>query len=134
MAPKLFVNLPVKDLDETVRFFTALGFEFNPTFTDENATCMIVSEEAFVMLLVKARFKDFTKKEITDSTTHTEAILAVSAESREAVDEFAETALAAGAQPANDPMDLGFMYGRSFHDLDGHLWEVMWMDPSAGQD
>ena len=131
---KIFVNLAVKDLDKAVEFFTRLGFSFDPRFTDENATCMIVSEEAFVMLLVRDRFKDFTKKEIADSTTHTEAILAVSAESREAVDELAETALAAGAQPANDPMELGFMYGRSFQDLDGHLWEVMWMDPSAVQD
>ncbi len=131
---KIFVNLAVKDLDKAVEFFTRLGFSFDPRFTDENATCMIVSEEAFVMLLVRDRFKDFTKKEIADSTTHTEAILAVSAESREAVDELAETALGAGAQPANDPMELGFMYGRSFHDLDGHLWEVMWMDPSAVQD
>jgi len=131
---KIFVNLAVKDLDKAVEFFTRLGFSFDPRFTDENATCMIVSEEAFVMLLVRDRFQDFTKKEIADSTTHTEAILAVSAESREAVDELAETALAAGAQPANDPMELGFMYGRSFQDIDGHLWEVMWMDPSAVQD
>jgi len=131
---KIFVNLAVKDLDKAVEFFTRLGFSFDPRFTDESATCMVVSEEAFVMLLVRDRFKDFTKKEIADSTTHTEAILAVSAESREAVDELAETALAAGAQPANDPMELGLMYGRSFQDLDGHLWEVMWMDPSAVQD
>ncbi len=131
---KIFVNLAVKDLDKAVEFFTRLGFSFDPRFTDENATCMIVSEEAFVMLLVRDRFKDFTKKEIADSTTHTEAILAVSAESREAVDELAETALAAGAQPANDPMELGFMYGRSFYDLEGHLWEVFWMDSSAAQE
>ncbi len=130
---KIFVNLAVKDLGKAVDFFTELGFSFNPQFTDEQATCMIVSDEAFVMLLVEDRFKDFTKKEIVDSTTHTEAILALSAESREQVDELVNKALAAGGQPANDPMDHGFMYGWSFQDLDGHLWEVIWMDPSAVQ-
>ena len=127
---KLFVNLAVDDLGRSVDFFTDLGFSFDPRFTDEQATCMIVSDEAFVMLLVENRFKDFTKKELADPTTETEAIVAVSAESREQVDEFADKALAAGGSPANDPMDMGFMYGRSFHDPDGHLWEVIWMDPS----
>jgi len=131
MATKIFVNLPVKDLKKSIAFFTKLGFTFNPQFTDETATCMIVSDEAFVMLLVESRFKDFTKKELADPATHTEAILAVSTESREAVDELADAALGAGGSPANDPMDYGFMYGRSFNDPDGHLWEVMWMDPSA---
>jgi len=130
---KIFVNLAVKDLGKAVDFFTELGFSFNPQFTDEQATCMIVSDEAFVMLLVEDRFKDFTKKEIVDSTTHTEAIVALSAESREQVDELVNKALSAGGQPANDPMDHGFMYGWSFQDLDGHLWEVIWMDPSAVQ-
>lgn len=128
---KIFVNLAVKDLGKAVEFFTQLGFSFDPQFTDEHATCMIVSDEAFVMLLAEDRFKDFTKKEIVDSTTHTEAILALSADSKEAVDELVNKALAAGGQPANDPMDHGFMYGWSFQDLDGHLWEVLWMDPSA---
>ncbi len=131
MARKMFVNLAVKDLDKTVAFFTKLGFSFDPQFTDENATCLIVSDEAFVMLLVENRFKDFTKKELADPTTHTEAILALSAESREQVDELAERALTAGGSPANDAIDMGFMYGRSFQDLDGHLWELIWMDPSA---
>jgi len=131
MARKLFVNLAVGDLDRSVAFFTKLGFEFDPRFTDESATCMIVSDDAYVMLLVESRFQDFTKKQLVDSTTQTEAILAVSAESRESVDELAEAALGAGGSPANDPMDHGFMYGRSFNDPDGHLWEVMWMDPSA---
>ena len=128
---KIFVNLAVEDLGRAVDFFTALGFSFDPRFTDEHATCMIVSDEAFVMLLVRARFKEFTKKEIADSTTQTEAIVAVSAESRDDVDRLADAALAAGGAPANDPMEYGFMYGRSFHDPDGHLWEVFWMDPSA---
>jgi len=131
---KIFVNLPVRDLDKSVEFFTTLGFEFNPQFTDDSATCMIVSEEAFVMLLVESRFKDFTKKEVCDSTTHTEAILALSAESREEVDEIVNKALDAGGQPANDPMDQGFMYAWSFQDIDSHLWEVLYMDPSAADE
>jgi uncharacterized protein len=128
---KIFVNLAVKDLDKSVEFFTKLGFAFDARFTDENATCMIVSDEAFVMLLVENRFKDFTKKELVDPTTHTEAILALSADSREQVDELAGRALAAGGSPANEPIEMGFMYGRSFQDVDGHLWELIWMDPSA---
>ena len=128
---KIFVNLAVEDLDRAVEFFTRLGFAFDKRFTDESATCMIVSEEAFVMLLVKDRFKDFTAKEICDSTTHTEAILTLSAESREAVDQLVRTALEAGGRAAYDPMDEGPMYGWSFHDPDGHLWEVLWMDMSA---
>jgi uncharacterized protein len=128
---KIFVNLAVKDLQRTIAFFTALGFEFDPRFTDEQATCMIVSEDAYVMLLVDERFKDFTKKAIADSTTATEVIVALSAESREQVDELADKALRAGGSPANDPMEMGFMYGRSFHDPDGHLWELIWMDPAA---
>jgi predicted lactoylglutathione lyase len=131
MARKLFVNLPVKDLDASVEFFTKLGFSFNPEFTDETATCMVVSDEAFVMLLVEPRFKDFTKKQLADANAHTEAIMAVSADSREDVDDFADKALAAGARPANDPMDYGFMYGRSFQDLDGHQWEIVYVDPTA---
>lgn len=128
---KIFVNLAVKDLDRSVEFFTKLGFSFDPRFTDETATCMIVSDEAFVMLLVENRFKDYTKKELTDPATHTEAILALSAESREQVDELAEKALEAGGSPANDPIEMDFMYGRSFQDIDGHLWELIWMDESA---
>lgn len=128
---KIFVNLAVTDLDKSVEFFTQLGFAFDPRFTDDQATCMIISEEAFVMLLVEERFKDFINKEICDATTHTEAILALSAESREQVDELVNKALAGGGSPANDPIDEGFMYGRSFQDIDGHLWEVIWMDPSA---
>jgi predicted lactoylglutathione lyase len=128
---KIFVNLGVKDLGRSVEFFTKLGFTFDARFTDETATCMIVSDEAFVMLLVESRFKEFTKKELVDPATHTEAIVAFSAESREQVDELADRALEAGGTPANDPMDHGFMYGRSFDDLDGHMWELIWMDPSA---
>ncbi len=128
---KMFVNLPVTDLDKSTEFFTKLGFTFDARFTDETATAMIVNDEAVVMLLVQDRFKDFTKKELADATTHTEAIMALSAESREDVDAFADTALEAGGSPANDPIEMDFMYGRSFQDLDGHLWELIWMDPSA---
>jgi predicted lactoylglutathione lyase len=128
---KLFVNLAVKDLAASVEFFTRLGFRFDQRFTDENATCMLVGEDAFVMLLVEGRFRDFTGKAICDPTTETEAILALTADSKEAVEELADLALAAGGTPANEPMDYGFMYGRSFNDVDGHLWEVFWMDESA---
>lgn len=130
-ARKLFVNVAVEDLDRSVAFFTKLGFSFDPQFTDESATCMLVGEDAYVMLLVRNRFTDFTSKELVDPSTQIEAILALSAESREEVDTLADKALAAGGSPANDPMELDFMYGRSFNDPDGHLWEVFWMDPSA---
>jgi predicted lactoylglutathione lyase len=127
----IFVNLPVKDLEASKRFYGRLGFEFDPRITDETATGMIVNDQAYVMLLVEPRFGDFTSKQITDANSSTEVIVAVSADSREGVDEFADTALAAGATKANDPMDMGFMYSRSFNDLDGHLWEAVWMDPAA---
>jgi uncharacterized protein len=131
MSREIYVNLAVKDLDRSVAFFTELGFTFNPQFTDETATCMIVGDGAFVMLLVESRFKDFTQKELADPSAQTEAIMAVSAESRDEVDALADKALTAGGSPANEPMDLGFMYSRSFQDPDGHLWELVWMDPSA---
>jgi predicted lactoylglutathione lyase len=134
MASRLmFVNVPVKDLDASVEFFRTLGFDFDEKFTDETATCMIVSDKAFVMLLTEERFADFTSKPLADARSTTEAILSVSADSREEVDAFADRALEAGASKANDPMDMGFMYGRSFNDPDGHLWEVVWMDPQAAQ-
>ena len=133
MATKIFVNLPVKDLNKTVEFFTKLDFKFNPQFTDEKAACMIVGEDIFVMLLVEEFFKTFTKKAIADASRSTEVIIALSADSREAVDALVHKAFAAGAAESNFTTDQGFMYGRSFQDLDGHLWEVMWMDPSAIQ-
>lgn len=131
MAPKLFVNLPVKDLDETVRFFTALGFTFDKNFTDDNATCMNLNDEAFVMLLVEPFFQRFTKKGLADASSSTEVIMALSAGSRVEVDELADKALAAGAKPSNDPMNEGPMYSRSFQDVDDHLWEVFFMDEAA---
>ncbi|HWP91432.1 MAG TPA: VOC family protein [Thermodesulfobacteriota bacterium] len=131
MATKIFVNLSVKNLDRSVEFFTKLGFKFNPQFTDENATCMIVSEDIFVMLLVEKFFKTFTKKEISDATKSTEVILALTANSREEVDEMINKVIKAGGIEPSEPQDHGWMYGRSFQDVDGHLWEVFYMDSSA---
>jgi len=131
MITNIFVNLPVKDLNKTVEFFTKLGFTFNPQFTDENATCMIVGKDIFVMLLVEKFFKTFTKKEISDTTKNTEAIVALSAQSREEVDQMMEKVLNAGGREARDPQDHGWMYGRSFEDINGHLWEIFYMDESA---
>lgn len=131
MTRKIFVNLPVKDLKRTVDFFTQLGFTFDPRFTNENATCMIVSDQGFVMLLVEDYFKTFHKKEITDPNQQMEAIIALSADSREDVDTMVDAALAAGATSGKPADDYGFMYQRSFQDPDGHHWEVFWMDMQA---
>jgi predicted lactoylglutathione lyase len=131
MSRMIFVNLPVKNLPKSVEFFTALGFEFNPQFTDEKATCMVISEQACVMLLVEPFFRTFIDKEIADAVTHAETIVSLSAESRAEVDDVFERAVAAGARPVKDPQDEGFMYSRTFQDLDGHLWDLVWMDPSA---
>ena len=131
MTRMLFVNLPVQDLSRSVAFFTGLGFRFDEQFTDEQATCMVVSDAACVMLLARPFFATFTSKEVADAAASTEAILAVSAASRSEVDALVDAALAAGATAGQPPADQGYMYGRSFHDLDGHAWEVMWMDPAA---
>ena len=128
---KIFVNLAVRDLKQSMDFFAKLGFTFNPKFTDDKAACMIVNEDAFVMLLAEPFFKTFTKRETCDTSTHTEGILALSSPSRAEVDELVHKAIAAGGKHAMDPMDHGFMYGWSFYDLDGHNWEVFWMDPAA---
>ena len=127
----LFVNMPVADLARSKAFFAELGFSFNPMFTDETAACMLVGEQAFVMLLSRERFADFAKLPIADPTTHTLALFSFSVSSREEVDTVGTTALAAGATEADEAEDLGFMYSRSFYDLDGHGWQVMWMDPAA---
>ena len=128
---KLFVNVAVEDLDRSVAFFTKLGFEFDTRFTDESATCMIVGEGAFFMLLVRDRFAGFSANALCDSTTQTEALFAFTADSRQAVDDLVNTALASGGSPAAEDQDHGFMYGRSFRDLDGHHFEVFWMDAAA---
>jgi uncharacterized protein len=128
---KLFVNIPVADLDRSVGFFTKLGFEFNPDFTDETATCMLVGEDAYFMLLTQPKFREFAAKDVADPRAATGAMLAVTAESREEVDRLAELALASGGSFAKDPSDLGFMYTRTFFDPDGHHWELFWMDEGA---
>jgi predicted lactoylglutathione lyase len=133
MSRLIFVNLPVADLTRSVNFFTDLGFTFNSQFTDENATCMVVSEQAFVMLLARPFFSTFVTKDVADPATTTGAILGISASSREEVDALVDKALALGGTPAKEPQDEGYMYGRSFHDPDGHAWEVMWMDPGVVQ-
>ena len=130
---KMFVNLAVRDLKRSVDFFTKLGFTFNAKFTDENATCMVVNDDAYVMLLVEPFFKTFTKRQICDTKTQTEGLFALSVGSRAQVDEMVKTAVAAGGSHAVDPQDHGFMYGWSFYDPDGHHWEVFWMDPQAAQ-
>lgn len=133
MATQVFVNLPVSDLNKAVEFFTALGFTFNPDYTDENATCMIINDDAYVMLLVENFFKTFTAKDIVDAKGSTEVIMAFSADSREGVDDMYRKAIEAGGSSSQPAQDYGFMYSRSFQDLDGHLWEVMWMDPAGPQ-
>lgn len=128
---QLFVNLPVENLDRTVAFFTALGFGFNPKFTDENATCLVISEHIQVMLLTKPFFAGFTKKPVADARAATETLLAISCESREEVDTMMAKAVAAGAATPMEIKDYGFMYQHGFEDLDGHQWEVFWMDEAA---
>ena len=131
MTTQIFVNLPVKDLSRTVQFFKKLGFAFNPQFTDENATCMIINDNIFVMLLVEKFFKSFTKKEICDTTKDTEVIIALSTKSREKVDEMMHNVVEAGGKESREPQDHGWMYGRSFQDINGHLWEIIYMDEKA---
>jgi len=131
MTKQIFVNLPVKDLSRTVEFFKRLGFTFNPQFTDENATCMIINDNIFVMLLVEKFFKTFTKKEICDTAKDTEVIIALSTESREKVDEMIQNVFEAGGKESREPQDHGWMYGRSFQDINGHLWEIIYMDEKA---
>jgi predicted lactoylglutathione lyase len=127
MARQIFVNLPVKDLQRSIAFFTALGFTFDARFTDEHATCMVVGENSFVMLLVEGMFQTFTPKPVVDARTATEVLVALSLESRAEVDEMVAAAAAAGGRLPRDPQDHGFMYAHAFEDLDGHIWEPFWM-------
>jgi predicted lactoylglutathione lyase len=130
---KLFVNVPVRDLQRSIDFFETLGFSFNTQFTDSTATCMLVGEDAYFMLLTGEKFRSFSRRAVGDAQTETSAMFAISAETREDVDTLADRALAAGGSPAAEPQDHGFMYLRSFYDLDGHHWEVFWMDPATIQ-
>ena len=131
MATKIFVNLPVKDLNKSIAFFTQLGFTFNPQFTDEYATCMIIGDNIFAMLLVEDRFRDFTKKDISDAKKSTEVLIAIDAESKEKVDDMVNNAVKAGGRIYAEPQDHGWMYGHSFEDPDGHQWEVLYMNEAA---
>lgn len=127
----IFVNLPVDDLEASKRFYTEIGFRNDPRFTDETAAAMVVEENILVMLLTRARFRDFITGGIADPRTAVEVLNALSVESRDAVDATLDRALAAGGKPWKPAVDLGFMYGASFTDLDGHVWELTWMDPAA---
>jgi len=131
MATKIFVNLPVKNLNRSIEFFTKLGYRFNQQFTDETATCMIVTDDIFVMLLTEAKFKTFTPNEICDAKKYTEVLVCLSLDSRAKVDEMVRKAVAIGGTTYNEPQDHGFMYGHGFQDLDGHIWELIYMEPSA---
>ena len=131
MASQIFVNLPVKDLARSVEFFAKLGYTFDPRFTDENATSMIVGENIYVMLLVESFFANFTKKPVANAKLSTEAIFCLALASREQVDEHVAQAVAAGGKAEQPAQDHGWMYQHGFEDLDGHLWEVCWMDPDG---
>jgi uncharacterized protein len=133
MATKIFVNLPVKDLNKSMDFFTQLGFTFNMQFTNHEAACMVIGENIFAMLLTEERFKDFTKKEISDAKKTTEVLIAIDAASRTEVDDLVRKAVSAGGSIYADPLDHGWMYGHSFADPDGHQWEVLYMDEAALQ-
>jgi predicted lactoylglutathione lyase len=131
MPTQIYVNLPVKDLNKSIAFFTALGYKFNPQFTDETATCMIVSDDIFVMLLTEEKFRTFTPKALCDATKSTEVLIALSLDSVNEVQEMVRTAVAAGGSTYNEPQDHGFMYQHGFQDPDGHIWEMFYMDPAA---
>ena len=130
---EIYVNVSVRDLQKSMEFFTNLGFTFNQQFTDKNAACMVISEKAYMMLLTEPFFRGFTKNEPCDTSRQTEALLAISCESRAEVDQLVRKAIDGGGRHAMDPMDHGWMYGWSFYDLDGHHWEVLWMDPAGVQ-
>ena len=131
MSRKIFVNLPIKNMERSQAFFKALGFSFNPQFTNDQGACMVVSDDIFIMLLVEPFFQTFTKKPIADATKTTEVLVCLSCDSRAEVDSLVKKALAAGGTSPNPPQDHGFMYGHGFTDLDGHVWELAYMDPNA---
>lgn len=131
MSQMIFVNLPVKDLDASRAFFTALGYAFNEQFSDDKAVCLVISDTIFVMLLRTEFFATFTPRAVADATQTTEMLLALSADSRESVDALVGKAIDRGGKEVREPQDHGNMYGRAYADLDGHVWEVMWMDPEA---
>ena len=131
MSRQIFVNLPIKNMERSQAFFKALGFSFNPQFTNEQGACMVIAEDIFAMLLVEPFFQTFTKKPIADAMKTTEVLVCLSCESRAEVDEMVRKAVAAGGTAPNAPQDHGFMYGHGFQDLDGHIWELAYMDLNA---
>jgi predicted lactoylglutathione lyase len=131
MPRQIFINLPVKDLERSKAFFARLGFSFNPQFTDDKAACLVISDTIYSMLLTEPFFRTFTHKQIADTRTSTEVLLALTCDSRNEVDRMVAKAVDAGGKPAREPKDHGFMYERAFEDPDGHTWEVFWMDPNA---
>lgn len=131
MSRKVFINLPVADLRRSVDFFTALGYQFNPQFTDEKATCMIVSDDIYVMLLVESFFKTFTPKPVADAKQTTEVLVCLSLDSRAEVEDIVRKAVAAGAKTPMPAQDHGFMFQHGFEDLDGHQWEYAYMQPGG---
>ena len=130
MPKKIFVNLPVKDLNKSMEFFKKLGFSFNEQFTDETAASMVITGDIYAMLLTEQKFKQFTKKEIVDATKSTEVLVALSVDSKEEVNQMMQKVFDAGGREAREAQDYGFMYGRAFEDLDGHIWEIFYMDPN----
>lgn len=130
MKPIIFINLPVADLKASMEFYTTIGFTNNPQFTDDTAACMVYSEEIMVMLLTHEKFKSFTSKTIANAHTHVQVLNALALESKEKVDELTARAHNAGATEARPKMDYGFMYDSAINDLDGHIWEFFWMDPT----
>ncbi len=134
MTKMIFVNLPVRDLSRSMTFFKALGFEFNPRFTDPTGACMVIDDQhIYAMLLTHEKFQGFTPKTITNAVEATEVLVCLSCESRDEVDAQVRKAVAAGGTTFRPPEDHGFMYGHAFQDLDGHIWELVWMDPSVPQ-
>ncbi|HEY3786885.1 MAG TPA: VOC family protein [Steroidobacteraceae bacterium] len=133
MIRQIFVNLPVKDLERSKTFFKGIGFSFNAQFTDDTAACMVISDTIYAMLLTHPKAKQFTSKEIADAHTTTEVFVALTVDNRSQVQELVDRAIRNGAKESRPPQDYGFMFGRSFEDPDGHIWEVFWMDPSQIQ-
>ena len=131
MGRKIFVNLPIRDMQRSQDFFRALGFSFNPQFTYEQGACMVIAEDIFAMLLEEPFFQTITHKRIADAKESTEVLVCLSCESRAEVDDLVRKALAAGGTAPRPPQDHGFMYGHGFEDPDGHVWELVWMDPAA---
>jgi uncharacterized protein len=133
MAASIFLNLPVKDLDRSMAFFRALGWDFNPQFTDETAASLVISDTIYAMLLTHAKFREFTDKAIADTSKTAQVLIALSQDSKEAVHKLVDAALKAGAREPRPMQDHGFMIVRTFEDLDGHIWEIFYMDPSHVQ-